>query len=221
MYQPISWSSVAVKCDHHFLDLTYILNLALGPFSWLWLGNMDPAGWLSKKDPGFQNQVPEETSLHLFLGAQDQRLGAEQDQLPCGSTETSSGTVKRLKLAWFRHDTHHNSLSKTILQGTLEGGLCRGGQRKCWTDNVKEWTQNIGKFSTRSVEWLNVKMSLWGVVCILFSWKSLEINTSQYTEVFCTPITESVNVKNVSNDNLHREWETDFYWHMARTSHTK
>ena len=45
-----------------------------------------------KKDPGFQNQVSEETSLHLLLRAKDQRLGAEQDQLPCGSTGTSSST---------------------------------------------------------------------------------------------------------------------------------
>ena len=38
-----------------------------------------------------RNQVPKETSPHLLSGAQDQRLGAEQDQLPCGPTETSSG----------------------------------------------------------------------------------------------------------------------------------
>ena len=31
----------------------------------------------------------EETFPYLLLGAQDQRLGAEQDQLPCGSTGTS------------------------------------------------------------------------------------------------------------------------------------
>ena len=41
-----------------------------------------------------KTQVPEETSLHLLLGAQDQRLGAEQDQLHCGSTGTSSGNCQ-------------------------------------------------------------------------------------------------------------------------------
>ena len=40
----------------------------------------------TKKDPGFQNWVPEETFPHLLLGAQNQWLDAEQDQLPCGST---------------------------------------------------------------------------------------------------------------------------------------
>ena len=37
-----------------------------------------------------------------------------------GPQEPPLATVK--KLAWFGHVTHHNSLSKTILQGTLEGG---------------------------------------------------------------------------------------------------
>ena len=48
------------------------------------------------------------------------RLGAEQDQLPSGPTGTSSGNCQRRKLAWFGHFTHHDSLSKTILQGTSE-----------------------------------------------------------------------------------------------------
>ena len=35
----------------------------------------------------------------------------------------------------------HNNLPKTILQGTVEGGRRRGRQRKCWFDNVKDWTK--------------------------------------------------------------------------------
>ena len=42
----------------------------------------------------FRNQTHEETSPYLLLGAQDQRLGAKQDQLPCGSTGTSSGNCQ-------------------------------------------------------------------------------------------------------------------------------
>ena len=55
--------------------------------------------------------------FHLLFGAQDQRLGAEKDQLPCEPTQ-----ITRWKLAWFWHVMHCDSLSKTILQGTLEGG---------------------------------------------------------------------------------------------------
>ncbi|XP_071488121.1 uncharacterized protein [Diadema antillarum] len=48
--------------------------------------------------------------------------------------------VKRRKLAWFGHVTRHDCLSKTVMQGTVEGGRCRGQQRKSWLDNAKEWT---------------------------------------------------------------------------------
>ena len=51
------------------------------------------------------------------------------------SQEPLLATVSRRKLAWFGHVTRHDSLSKTILHGTFEGG-----QRKCWTDNIEEWT---------------------------------------------------------------------------------
>ena len=49
-------------------------------------------------------------------------------------------TVKRRKLAWFGHVTCYDTLSETIHQGTLEGGRGCGRQRKCWMDNIKEWT---------------------------------------------------------------------------------
>ena len=56
-----------------------------------------------------------------------------------GPKELLLATVKRRKLAWFGHVTRHDSFSTTILRGTLEGGRCRGRQRKCWLDNIKEW----------------------------------------------------------------------------------
>ena len=63
------------------------------------------------------------TSLHLVLGAQDQRLGAEQDtNFLVGPQESLLATVKRRKLAWLGPVTRHGSLSKTIHQGTLEAG---------------------------------------------------------------------------------------------------
>ena len=57
-----------------------------------------------------------------------------------GPQEHLLATVKRRKHASFRHVTRHDSVSKTILQGCLEGGWCHGWQRKCWMDNIKEWT---------------------------------------------------------------------------------
>ncbi|PIK55282.1 endonuclease-reverse transcriptase [Apostichopus japonicus] len=57
-----------------------------------------------------------------------------------GPYEPLLSTVKRRKLAWFGHVTRHDSISKVILQGTVEGGRRRGRQRRNWSDNVKDWT---------------------------------------------------------------------------------
>ena len=57
-----------------------------------------------------------------------------------GPQELLPASVKKWKLAWFRHVTHENNLSKTILQGTLDGGGCCHQQKKCWMDNIKQWT---------------------------------------------------------------------------------
>ena len=83
----------------------------------------------------------EETSLHLLLGAQHPRQGVEQDQLLCGSTGTSLGNCREMEACMVRAcQAYHDSLSKTILQGTLEGGWRHDRQMKCWKDNIKEWT---------------------------------------------------------------------------------
>ena len=66
--------------------------------------------------------------------------GAEQDQLPCGSTGTSSDNCQETETCMVRHVTRQDSLSKTIPQGTAEGGRRRGRQRKWWMDNIKELT---------------------------------------------------------------------------------
>ena len=55
-----------------------------------------------KKDQGFRNQLPEETSPCLLPGAQDQRLGAEQDQLPRGPARTSPGNCQETEICMVR-----------------------------------------------------------------------------------------------------------------------
>ena len=57
-----------------------------------------------------------------------------------GHQETIITTIKRRKMAWFGHVLRHDTLTKIILQGTVEGGRRRGRQRKSWLDNIKEWT---------------------------------------------------------------------------------
>ena len=45
-----------------------------------------------------------------------------------GQQENLLGIEKRRKLAWFGHISRHNSLAKTVVQGTLEEGRKRGRQ---------------------------------------------------------------------------------------------
>ena len=56
------------------------------------------------------------------------------------------------KIAWFGHISRHNSLAKTVLQGTLEGSRKRRRQVKCWADNLKEWTRLDNTTLTRLAE---------------------------------------------------------------------
>ena len=49
-------------------------------------------------------------------------------------------TVKKRKLKWYGHVTRSSTLSKTILQGTVQGKRRRGRQRKKWADNITNWT---------------------------------------------------------------------------------
>ena len=58
-----------------------------------------------------------------------------------GPQEPLLALVKRRKLAWFGHLIRRDTLSKTVLQGTLEGGRRRGRQTKSWMDNIREWTR--------------------------------------------------------------------------------
>ena len=79
----------------------------------------------------------------------------QEVETTCGTHETLLATVKRRKLNWFGHVCRHDSLAKTILQGTVAGGRKRGRPRKTWMDNIKEWTglttpQLIRKAENRS-----------------------------------------------------------------------
>ena len=76
------------------------------------------------KGPDFWNQVHEETSLHPLLGAQDQRLGAEQDQLLCGATGTSSGNCQETETCTVRACHATICQKKTMNRNKRYGQKC-------------------------------------------------------------------------------------------------
>ena len=91
-----------------------------------------------KKDPAFRNQAHEETSPHLLLGSQVQRLGAEEDKFPRVSTGTFPGhelpgegnfhgsdmshatTASLFRTILHHHHHHHQSLNREGHWGTTD-----------------------------------------------------------------------------------------------------
>ena len=71
-----------------------------------------------------------------------------------GQYEPLLTAVKRRKFFWFGHVVRSNTLdlSKTILQGFTDGSRSRGGQRKLWMDNLKEWSGKSVDYLTRLAE---------------------------------------------------------------------
>ena len=68
---------------------------------------MDPACWLWEKDPGFQNQVPKETSSHLLLLSRRPTTGR-------GTRSTSSWAHKNLSWQLSRDwNSHGSGMSQT------------------------------------------------------------------------------------------------------------
>ena len=59
-----------------------------------------------------------------------------------GSQEPRLASVKRWKLAWFRHVARRDCVSKNRPWGHLEkvGDRYHDQQRKCCMDNIKKWT---------------------------------------------------------------------------------
>ena len=57
-----------------------------------------------------------------------------------GPKEPLLATFKGGKLKRFGYFARLDTLSKIILRDTLASGRRRDRQRKCWMDNIKEWT---------------------------------------------------------------------------------
>ena len=73
-------------------------------------------------------------------------------QQAIGPHEDILTIVKRCKLKWYGHVFRSSGLAKSILQGTVKGGRRKGGQRKRWEDNIREWTDLEFTKSQRAVE---------------------------------------------------------------------
>ena len=69
-----------------------------------------------------------------------------------GEHDSLLSIVKSRKLKWYGHVTRSSGLSKTILQGTVEGKRKTGRPRKRWSCNIQEWTGLSFAESQRTAE---------------------------------------------------------------------
>ncbi|HIB84989.1 MAG TPA: hypothetical protein EYO59_10465 [Chromatiaceae bacterium] len=83
-----------------------------------------------------------------------------------GPQERLLTTVKRWKLAWLGHLTSHDSLSKTILQGTLEG-----------VDDAVVGRRNAGRTTSKSWTYLPMLELLTRASCRK-DWKRISVESS-------------------------------------------
>ena len=60
-------------------------------------------------------------------------------------------TIKSRKLQYFSHIKRHNSLCKTVLEGSVNGRRSRGRPPRSWLHDIKEWSGMTGRdCSTRA-----------------------------------------------------------------------
>ena len=114
---------------------------------------MDPHSRAPKKNTSHGNEVLPQDTTHLILDHVTNEEVRAKIQQAIGRHDLLT-IVKRRKLQWYGHVSRSPGLAKTILQGTatVKGGRRKGGQRKRWEDNIREWTSlEFGK-SQRAVE---------------------------------------------------------------------
>ena len=106
----------------------------------LWLWNTDPALWLKKGS--WHSKL---SGLGNFFVSPTWNI---RPTTGCGARSTSLWVQRNLFWQLSRDGNLHDSgmshamtaSPKPRLQGTMESGRRCGQQRKCWMDNIKEWT---------------------------------------------------------------------------------
>ena len=87
----------------------------------------------------FENKCMRKTVQISYLEHKTNEYVWDRINSIAGRQETIITTIKRRKIARFGYVLRHDTLTKIILQGTIEGGWRRGRQRKSWLDNIKKW----------------------------------------------------------------------------------
>lgn len=127
-------SNISFKSKFRLYKSLVVSVLLYGCETWTLLADME------RRLQAFETKCLRRLLGISYLDRKTNDFVRSEVQKRVGHQEPLLATIKRRKLAWFGHITRHTTLSKTILQGTVEGGRRRGRQKKSWQDNIKEWT---------------------------------------------------------------------------------
>ena len=107
----------------------------IGSNVWEW--RLDPARQRGEIYWSFRNVVLQKAIKNSVDATHDEWVDFVQDR------------VKSLKLGFYGHTTRkYESLEKEFVQGCVPGYRYRGRKRRCWTDNIAEWTRMINEVVT-------------------------------------------------------------------------
>ena len=132
--QKIWRSNTSFKTKYKLYHSLVLSTLLYGCETWTLMADTE------KRIQAFEMKCMRKLLRISYLERKTNKFVRARVQSFVGPREPLLATVNRRKLQWFGHVTRHDTLSKTILQGTVEGVRKSGRQRKSWLDNVKEWT---------------------------------------------------------------------------------
>ena len=114
--------------------------------------NMDPHGLTGATDPNLRNEMLQEDFWHLIQRQNHKRRRQEPSQGSILDHTMTSSLSSRPGNRWYGHVTRETGLANIIMLGTVPGGKRRGRPKKCWHDNIKEWTELPLDKTTRLAE---------------------------------------------------------------------
>jgi len=128
-------SNIISFCTKYHLYKSLVISILLyGCESWTLSAELE------RRIQAFENKCHRRLLKISYKEHKTNNYVKEEIKKCVGPQEPLLSTIKRRKLMCFGHTTRHNTLAKTILQGTVEGKRRRGRQKKSWVDNIKEWT---------------------------------------------------------------------------------
>ena len=113
---------------------------------------MDPHSRAPKKNTSHGNEVLPQDTTHLIRRPFYQRGSLCQDPADNWTTRRSPDHHKETQTAGCAHVSSSSGLAKTILQGTVIGGIRWSRQRRRWEENIRKWTGLEFAKSKRAVE---------------------------------------------------------------------